>query len=260
MDLSSFNHGLFNQFKAAARQSPLIILEKLQKADTPVDYIQFYNSVSTVYSLKIEGENIDYDSFFKHKFLKVLYQPDYTKKADDLYKAHEFIYNNKLSLENLLKAHALLSANLLPKSGQGHIRNTTMFVVNSDDRIEYVAADPGMVNDELLKLFTDIAALRKARLDEYESFYYAALIHLVFVKIHPFHDGNGRTARLLEKWFLLEKLGDKALAVQLEKNYYNNLQTYYRNIRELGLEYNQLDYSKSIPFLLMTITGLKGFR
>lgn len=28
-----------------------------------VDYFDFYNSVSSVYSSKIEGENIDFDSF-----------------------------------------------------------------------------------------------------------------------------------------------------------------------------------------------------
>lgn len=47
----------------------------------PVDYFQFYKSVSSVYSSKIEGEDIDFDSFFKHKFLKVKFKPDYTRKS-----------------------------------------------------------------------------------------------------------------------------------------------------------------------------------
>lgn len=250
------NIGLFDKYKEAVKQSPKLLLDELQKIETPVDYFKFYNSVSSVYSSKIEGENIDFDSFFKHKFLNVEYLPDYTKRSDDLFLAYEFIYNNNLSFKNLQKAHSLLSSNLLPKSQQGLLRTNPMFVINSEDRIEYVAADSEILEDELLKLFSDIESLQKNKLNEFEAFYFAALIHLVFVKIHPFQDGNGRAARLLEKWFLIESLGEKATAVPLEKYYYKNLDAYYKNIRILGLEYHNLDYSKSLEFLLMTAKSL----
>ncbi len=85
-----------------------------------------------------------------------------------------------------------------------------MFVINSDDQIEYVAASPEIVNQELDKLFHDVELLIANDLDAFEVFYYASLIHLVFVKIHPFQDGNGRTARLIEKWFFIEKIWQKA--------------------------------------------------
>ena len=223
----------------------------------PVDYFQFYNSVSSVYSSKIEGENIDFDSYYKHKFLNVKYKPDYTKKSDDLLLAYEFTLENNLSFENVLETHSILSRNLLPKNQRGLIRNNPMFVLNSDDRIEYVAADPNIVKSELEKLFLDISILLNDKLSLPEIFYYAAYIHLVFVKIHPFQDGNGRTARLIEKWFLIEKLGKKIISIELEKNYYKNLSNYYKNIRKLGLEYDELDYSQSLDFLTMTISGLK---
>jgi len=131
-----------------------------------------------------------------------------------------------------------------------------MFVINSEDQIEYVAASPENVGQELDKLFHDIELLQNRELNSFEIFYYASLIHLVFVKIHPFQDGNGRTARLMEKWFLLEKLGEKANSVQLEKNYYKNLKAYYANIKKIGLEYEELDYKKCLDFLLMTVQGI----
>jgi Fic family protein len=258
MELKILTSKLLNAFTDNVKESPLDKLNKVEKLDLPVDYFQFYKSVSSVYSSKIEGEDIDFDSYFKHKFLKVKFKPDYTRKADDLYAAYDFIDNQKLNLKNVQKAHAILSSKLLPKSQQGLIRTNPMFVINSDDRIEYVAASSEIVKGELKKLFKDIDLLLKTDLNDFEIFYYAAQIHLVFVKIHPFQDGNGRTARLLEKWFLIEKIGDKATAIQLEKNYYTRINEYYSNIKRLGLEYEDLDYDKSLDFLLMTVSGIES--
>ena len=231
-------------------------LEEKSNENLPVDYFQFYNSVSSVYSSKIEGENIDYDSYFKHKFLKVKYQPDYTKKADDLFNAYEFIQKYELSEESVLKAHELLSKNLLPPSQRGLIRTNPMFVINEEDRIEYIASDPSIVREEWAKLFRDIARLKEEKQEIKEVFYYSSMIHLVFVKIHPMQDGNGRTARLIEKWYLQEQLGDKANSVELEKNYYVKRKKYYENIRKLGVEYDELNYGSALDFLLMTIESL----
>lgn len=256
MILKILTSKLLKAFTDKVKLSPLEKLDKAEKLDLPVDYFQFYKSVSSVYSSKIEGEDIDFDSYFKHRFLNVKFKPDYTRKADDLYAAYDFIDKQKLNLKNVQKAHGILSSKLLPKSQQGLIRTNPMFVINSDDRIEYVAAPPELIKGELEKLFNDIDLLLNTDLNDFEIFYYAAMIHLVFVKIHPFQDGNGRTARLLEKWFLIEKIGGKASSVQLEKNYYTRLNDYYSNIRKLGLEYEDLDCNKSLDFLLMTVSGL----
>lgn len=256
MEFKILTDRLFIDYKSKVIDSPLDKIDNLKKVEIPVDYFEFYKSISSVYSSKIEGEDIDFDSYYKHKFLKVKFKPDYTQKADDLFSAYDFIDDNPLNLKNVRKAHSVLSANLLPKSQQGLIRTNTMFVINSDDQIEYVAASPEIVIQELDKLFNDIGLLVANDLDAFEVFYYASLIHLVFVKIHPFQDGNGRTARLIEKWFLIENIGQKATSVQLEKNYFKHLEEYYSNIKVLGLEYDDLDYNKALDFLLMTVNGI----
>ncbi len=64
------------------------------------------------------------------------------------------------------------------------------------------------------------------------------------------------SGRLLEKWFLVQKLGEKAWFISSEKNYYNHHQTYYKNLCVLGFEYPDLDYSKAMPFLLMLLNSV----
>ncbi len=223
----------------------------LSDSELSMATFSFYTSVSAVFSSKIEGEPIDLDSYIKHKRLGAHFLPDYTRKIDDLYEAYIFAQQHKLNKANLLHAHALLTRNILQKGQQGKIRAGNMFVITQDGKIEYVAAAPDRVKAEMEALYQDIATLLKSELSFNEVLFYAAMLHLVFVKIHPFEDGNGRTSRLLEKWFIAQKLGPKAWFIQSEKNYYDQHQAYYSNIRRLGLEYDTLDYTQALPFTLM---------
>ena len=256
MHLQILSNHLLDQFKTEFSNRLDVVIDSLDKIETPFDYFRFYNAISSVYSSKIEGEEIDFDSYFKHKFLNVHYQPDYTRKSDDLFNAYEFIFKYTLNMKNLKSAHTILTSNLLPVPQQGFIRTNPMFVIICDVKIDYVAAESSILHIELTKLFDDIETLLAEDLSNAEVLYYASYIHLIFVKIHPFQDGNGRSARLLEKWFLIEKLGEKATAIQLEKNYYLNLQEYYRNLKRLGVDYDFLDYDKAFEFLMMTAKGL----
>lgn len=225
--------------------------KNLQDADISTVQFSFYTSVASVFSSKIEGENIELDSYVKYKRFGIEFLPDYTKKTDDLYSAYLFAQQSPFNRKNVEEAHVLLAKHLVPRHHQGKIRKQNMYVTTPDGRIEYVAATPDEVVKEMKKLYADIDTLIAATLNIKQTFFFAGLIHLVFVKIHPFTDGNGRTARLLEKWFLAEKLGEKAWYVQSEKLYYHQHQTYYKNIRALGLEYQELDYNNAMPFLLM---------
>ena len=95
-------------------------------------------------------------------------------------------------------------------------------------------------------------------LDAFEILYYASLIRLIFEKIHPFQDGKRKLTRLLEKWLLIQKFGVVAMAIQLQKNYFIHLYDYYKNLEILGLNYDSFNYSKALPFLLMTTIGLRN--
>lgn len=219
----------------------------------------FYTSVSVMSSSKIEGEQMDVDSYVRHKLLHVEYLPELTEKPNDLYNAYLFAKENKLNPNNFLQAHKLISAHLLPESQRGAIGKTeTLVMEHTTGRIQYEAARLSIVKESYASVWNEVETLLKQELTTEEIFYYAAYIHLVFVNIHPFSDGNGRIARLLEKWFLAEKLVEMAWYIQSEKYYYKHVNSYYKNLARLGLYYEELDYEKSIPFLLMLTNTLKS--
>lgn len=226
-------------------------LDALKEAEISTGTFSFYTSVASVFSSKIEGEDIELDSYIKHKAMHLEFQPDYTRKTDDLYEAYQFAQTHPMNAQTISEAHTLLSKNIVETHKQGQLRTNIMYVATDDGRIEYVATSPYELKAEMDKWYADVEVLLNTSMTAEEVFFYAAMLHLTFVKIHPWNDGNGRSARLIEKWFIAEKLGEKAWFLQSEKSYYNQHALYYSNLRKLGLEYEELDYNQALPFLLM---------
>lgn len=129
--------------------------------------------------------------------------------------------------------------------------------VYDNSGLVYMAVEPQFVKRELDLLFLDIDQLLSLDLSLVEAFYHASLIHLKLAQIHPFWDGNGRTARLLEKWFLASHLGVDAWKIESEQYYKQNIAEYYKNIN-LGIDYYALDFDRCVPFLLMLVNALKN--
>jgi Fic family protein len=231
---------------------------KLKQHQWSAKSFRFYTAVSVMSSSRIEGEQMEIDSYLKHKLQDIEYLPDLTEKPNDLFEAYEFARDNKLTLSNFYHVHLISTKHLLPKSLRGIVRTGNMIIMEQQtQRVQYEAASALIVKDEFEHFWEELDELIEKELSLNEVFYYASLIHLVFVKIHPFNDGNGRTGRLLEKWFLNTKLGEKAWYIGSEHFYYKNLQNYYHNLARVGLFYEELTYEKSIPFLLMLPNSLK---
>jgi cell filamentation protein, protein adenylyltransferase len=77
----------------------------------------------------------------------------------------------------------------------------------------------------------------------------AVIAHLYFVWIHPFGDGNGRTARLLELQIMLAA-GFPTPATQLLSNHYNQTRSeYYRQLRAASRT------GDPVPFLTYALRG-----
>lgn len=84
-----------------------------------------------------------------------------------------------------------------------------------------------------------------------ETIVEAIISHLYLVWIHPFADGNGRTARLIE-YYLLLRAGVPDIASHVLSNFYNLTRNeYYRRIE---MSTNQKNLT---PFLEYAILGFK---
>lgn len=256
-ELQLLSPAYFEDFKNSLKANFQETFRSIKSKPMDSDSFKYYNSVAVAFSSRIEGEKIEADDYLKHKLLQVESSEDLVEKPDDLYEAYIFAQREKLKFDNFFKAHSILSKSLLPKEQQGSMRfGQKVISTEKDGKITYEACQASDVPKEFRKLFEDIDYLLKKDLTLEESFYYASYIHLVFVKIHPFNDGNGRSARLLEKWFLARKLDIAVWSINSEKYYHDHLSEYYKNLEEVGFFYEKLDYDKANTFLGMLVEAV----
>lgn len=222
-----------------------------------VEDFEYYIIASSLFSSKIEGNSLDLNSFMNNRGQKTTAKKKEFQEIEDLVNAYRFVAEQTLTQANFLKSHLLLSKTILKATERGKYRKSQVGVFdNTTGRPVYVAVEAELVKQEITKLFADINILMERNLSSQEIFYYASMIHLWIAMIHPFADGNGRMARLMEKWFLASKLGTSAWSINAEKYYWDNRSNYYKNI-SLGFNYYALKWERCTAFLLMLPEALK---
>ena len=238
------------------QKQKITLLKQFNKIKKDKVFFGYSVEQSAVYSSMIEGNKLDFDSYLKIAYSGMDKKNKSFVEIEDLKKAYLFAQGNSINLKNLLTIHKIASKNVIEnKLYVGKIRDKQVFIFANGQKI-YTGANPEIVKTETEKLLSDIAILIDRDLTISEVFYYAAYIHLIFAHIHPFADGNGRTARLLEKWFIASKLGQNAWNISTEKMYQKNLKKYYDRIN-LGQNYDTLNYNIALPFLLMLPISLR---
>ncbi len=110
---------------------------------------------------------------------------------------------------------------------------------------------PPKINEDIVMLMPKfIEWMNSEGILALDPFYRASLAHYHLALIHPFGDGNGRTARLLEA-LILQSAGIKYVPVMLSNFYYQNMDDYY-----LAFSTTQRNKEKDLSnFLKFSLTG-----
>ncbi|MDD6211135.1 MAG: Fic family protein [Bacteroidales bacterium] len=126
------------------------------------------------------------------------------------YNSIRFIVQNKdtpLTKEHLLKVHALMTYKTLDNSqDEGKFRDNNEIVVENSITHEVVHTPPCHTKipsfiDSLCKFFNE----KNGKGIFIHPIIRAIIIHFMIAYIHPFVDGNGRTARALFYWYMLKQ-------------------------------------------------------
>ncbi len=246
--LKILNPNLLYEFNKACIINNTTKVKKAKKISLPfID--DFYEVSAAVYSSSIEGNTIQLDDYLKNKEFNIKLKDIEMKEINDLIIAYQFAKSNPLTKSNFLKAHKILSKQFLITASRGKLRTGNVVIAGKAGNV-YVAVDHQYLKKEFDLLFHDIDLIIGSKIPLVPSLYFSSLIHLIFEKIHPFNDGNGRAGRLLEKWFLSHFINEKAWMIESEKYYFENRAGYYKNL-SIGFDYESCDFKKSLPFLLM---------
>jgi len=161
-----------------------------------------------------------------------------------------------LTEKAILKIHKLVTDKTLIPRHCGHYRTGPIYVVRRrlgmSQEILYTGPDaqrvPGLMVDF-------VQWLEESEKNEVNPIIVAAIAHMEVAAIHPFNDGNGRTARALATLILYQRGYDFRRLFALEDYYNADRPAYYKAIN-LGTTYEKRRTNLT-PWLEYFIKGFK---
>ena len=145
---------------------------------------------------------------------------------------------SEITLTDVLELHRLITDRLIAKNRNGKFRFNPVYIENQDHEVLYEGADTNIMQREVEEL---LAWLEENQFSV-NPVILAGILHLHFVAIHPFADGNGRTTRALTLLFLALSQYDSDGALSLDSYYATDRQAYYAILQLV----NGRDYATSV--------------
>ncbi|MDY6863350.1 MAG: Fic family protein [Thermodesulfobacteriota bacterium] len=162
-----------------------------------------------------------------------------------------------LTDEIIKELHKIITSDIPDENNvPGQYRNG---IVYGGDKAHGGEHTPPRILDDIKKLMTEfIIWINSEDILVLSPFIRAALAHYHLCLIHPFWDGNGRTARLIEA-MLLQSSNIKYVPKELSNYYYKNVDDYYISFsKSIRLK---KDVTPFIEFMLTaSVESLKGIK
>lgn len=162
--------------------------------------------------------------------------------ARDIYEVQNYLkalkYIDKIVKEKkeisekiLLKIHSIVTDITLSKEQSGHYRKGPVYIVRRrlgfSDQVVYTAPKA----EKVFELCADLIEwINDSEKEDINPVVVAGVAHLELAAIHPFADGNGRTARALATLILYKRGYDFRHLFALEDYYNKDLPSYYKSI------------------------------
>lgn len=136
-------------------------------------------------------------------------------------------HKNRVTGQLILQCHSNMLENIVGKETRGNFRNVQNAIYEAPSgALVYLPPEP----KDVPKLIEDICSwVNDVNIHPIIS---AAIFHNQFVTIHPFIDGNGRSARLLSLYLLEAKGYDWKQIVPIDRYYADDRAMYYQMLQQ----------------------------
>ncbi len=137
----------------------------------------------------------------------------------------------EITEKTLLKLHSLVTDKTLPKEQVGHFRKGPIYVVKKRLGFPNEIVYTGPKESKVKHLCNDLIKwIKDSEKKDVNPVIVAGIAHLEIAAIHPFSDGNGRTARALATLILYKRGYDFRQLFALEDYYNKDLPSYYQAV------------------------------
>lgn len=199
-------------------------------------------------SSEIENIVTTFDQIFKEITLKK--QDDNSKEV--VHYKETIMYGYKT-----IKEKGFISTNIIEEMHHiieptvGEIRKIPGTVI-LNTKTKEILHTPPQSEKEIHEFLTNLENyINYDEMDNLDPLVKLALIHYQFESIHPFHDGNGRTGRILNVLFLVLKEKLSLPILYLSKYFNSTKNEYYKYLHDVRVNRENLK-----PYLLYMINGI----